>query len=194
MQAMSEPDVTYEYKPALMGAPWQFQLRRDAMDWSVGRHSGRVPYDAIARVRLSFRPLSMQTYRFLAEIWPVEGPKLTIASTSWRNIAGHERQDAGYVAFVRELHRRIAEAGGRGTFISGSPPFLYWPGVAIFGAASLALAVLIIRALQAEGWGGAAIVLAFLLLLAWQVGGFFRRNRPGRYRPDALPPDLLPRG
>ena len=41
--------------------------------------------------------------------------------------------------------------------------------------------------------GGAAFIGAFVALLLWQGGNFFRRNRPGTYRPDALPRALLPR-
>ena len=40
----------------------------------------------------------------------------------------------------------------------------------------------------------AALVGAFFALFAWQSGAFFRRNRPGRYRPDAVPADLVPDG
>jgi hypothetical protein len=29
-------------------------------------------------------------------------------------------------------------------------------------------------------------------LLVWQSGTYFKRNRPGRYRPDAVPNDLVP--
>jgi hypothetical protein len=39
----------------------------------------------------------------------------------------------------------------------------------------------------------AAIVAAFLAFYLWQAGNFFRRNRPGTYRPDALPADVMPR-
>jgi hypothetical protein len=28
----------------------------------------------------------------------------------------------------------------------------------------------------------------------WQSGTYFLRNRPGRYRPDALPKELVPGG
>ena len=48
------------------------------------------------------------------------------------------------------------------------------------------------RALEAKAWGGAALIGLFLLLFVWQGGKFFRRNRPGDYRPDALPPDVSP--
>lgn len=189
---MEHSELSYEYKPALMGAPWHFRLTSDALEWSMGRHSGRVPYGAIARVRLSFRPVSMQSYRFLAEIWPEDGPKLTIASTTWRNIAGQERQDTAYATFIGELHRRILAVGGQGAFVTGSPAPLYWIGLAIFVAAALALAGLTARALAVEAWAGGAMVGGFLALFLWQLGGFFRRNRPGCYRPDALPAALLP--
>lgn len=187
-----DDDVSYEYRASLIGAPWQFRVAPEALHWSMGRHSGQVPYDAIRRVRLSFRPVSMQSYRFLAEIWPKEGPKLTIASSTWQSIAGQERQDQAYSAFIGALHKRIAAAGGQGDFIAGSPVLLYWLGLVIFVGAALALAGLILRALELETFAGAAMVGAFLALFLWQLGNFFRRNRPGRYRPDAPPAVLLP--
>jgi hypothetical protein len=186
-------ELHYDYKPALLGSAWEFRLKTDGLEWRFGRHTGHVPYDRIARIRLSFRPVTMQTYRFLAEIWPLDGPKLQIASTSWRSMIEQERKSAAYAAFVVELHRRIWAAGGRAAFVAGSPPILYWTGLVLFAALLLALAALTARAVQVEAWGGAAVVGGLLLLFVWQMGGFFRRNRPGTYRPDMLPPALLPR-
>ncbi len=101
-------DPFYSFKPALLGAPWELRLRPDALEWTVGYYSGRVAYDRIRRLRLSFRPVTMQSYRFLTEIWSDANPRITIASTSWKSIVEQERQDAAYRAFVAELHRRIA--------------------------------------------------------------------------------------
>ena len=56
------------------------------------------------------------------------------------------------------------------------------------------LALLIVRALQAHAVAGTAFVGGFLALFLWQGGNFFRRNRPGLYRPEAPPDDLLPQG
>jgi len=39
-----------------------------------------------------------------------------------------------------------------------------------------------------------AAVGGFLVLFLWQGGNFFRRNRPGLYRPEALPAELMPKG
>jgi hypothetical protein len=41
---------------------------------------------------------------------------------------------------------------------------------------------------------GAAVAGVFLAFYLWQLGTFFRRNRPGRYRPDAIPAAVLPGG
>ena len=194
MQTSSGDDPVYSYKPSLMGAPWELRLRPDALAWQMGRREGRIPYGRIRRVRLSYRPVTMQMRRFVTEIWPMDGPRLMIASTSWRSLVEQGTQDVAYGAFVKELHRRIAAAGAPATFDSGSPPLLYWPGLAIFAGGTLALAVLTVRALLVEAYAGAAFVGGFLGLFLWQSGNYFWRNRPGTYRPDALPKELVPGG
>jgi hypothetical protein len=185
-------DPAYSYKPLLMGAPWEFCLRPDALEWRAGRHHGRAPYRRVTRVRLSYRPSTMQTRRFLTEVWPAGGPKLSIASTSWRSMVEQENLEAAYGAFVRELHRRIAAAGTDATFQTGSPALLYWPGLAIVAGATLAIAVLAVRAVALGDWAAGAIMAGFLALFAWQGATFFHRNRPGRYRPEAVPSKLVP--
>jgi len=185
-------DPVYTYKPSLMGAPWELRLTGDALTWRAGRQEGRVPYDRIVRVRLSFRPATMQTRRFITELWPAGGRRLSIPSTSWRSMVEQTPQDQAYGEFIRALHRRIAAAGGAATLEIGLPPVLYWPGLAVFAVVALALVALIVRALGVGELAGAAFVGGFLGLLIWQSGTFFRRNRPGRYRPDALPPTLVP--
>src|SRR3954471_5597019 len=186
-------DPTYAFKSSLMGAGFEFRLAVDALEWRRGGQAGRVPYDRIRRVRLSFRPMTMQNYRFLTEIWPASGPKLQIASTSWKSLVEHERFDAPYRAFVIELCRRVGAAKDLASFETGSPAWIYWPGVAVFVAASLGLAGLLVRALMTGIWSGAAFVAAFLALFLWQAGNLFRRNRPGRFKPDAVPSQVLPR-
>ena len=194
LDATDRGDPAYAYKPSLLGAPWEFRLTPDALEWSIGRHQGRTPYDRIARIRLSFRPVTMQTRRFVTEIWPAGGPKLSIASSSWKSVLEQEGRDQDYGAFVRELHRRMAAAGAPASFETGSPALLYWPGLAVFVVVSFGLAALTLQALQIGAWAGAAFVGGFLALFLWQSGNYFRRNWPGRYRPDALPEWLVPPG
>jgi hypothetical protein len=192
-----EPDeaavpAAYSYKPSLLGAAWNFRLDPDAIAWEAGFRHGRIEYGDIRRVRLSFRPANMQRYRFLAEVWSAAGPKIAIASSSWRSMVEQQRQDAAYSAFVMELHRRLVAARVAAVFDAGSPTLLYWPGVAIFTAVSVALAGLTAIALQRAAWEGAAMIAGLLGFFLWQVGSFFKRNRPGRYRPEDVPRALLP--
>jgi hypothetical protein len=145
-------------------------------------------------VRLLFRPMTMQSHRFLTEIWSRDAPKLTIASTSCRSMLEQQRQDAAYRNFVTALHRRIGAAGNNARLVAGSPGFLYWPGLVVFVVIALGLGALAVQGLRTQSLSGAALVGGFLALFLWQVGGYFRRNRPGTYRPDTLPRELLPRG
>jgi hypothetical protein len=191
--AVTGGDLVYVYKTSLMGAPYEFRLAADALEWRKGPYSGRTPYDRIRRIRLGFRPMTMQNYRFVGEIWTTDGPKLQIASTSWKSLVEHERLDGAYRVFVTELCRRVGAAGGSTAFETGSPVFLYWPGVVVFLGASLALAALTVRALTEKAWGAAAFIAAFLAYFLWQAGMFFHRNRPGRFDPAAVPPQVLPK-
>ena len=186
-------DPAYAFKSSVMGDGFEFRLAFDAIEWRRGTRAGRVPYDRVRRMRLSFRPMTMQNHRFLTEIWPANGSKLQIASTSWKSMFEQERFDAPYRAFVIELCRRVGAAGGKTSFERGTPAWIYWPGVAIFVAASLGLAALTVRALIIQAWGGAVFVTAFLALFLWQAGNLFGRNRPGTFEPDAVPPLVLPK-
>ena len=63
----------------------------------------------------------------------------------------------------------------------------------LYAVVALLLAGVFVRTLEMHAIGGAAFIGAFVALFLWQGGNFFRRNRPGTYTPDALPPDLMPR-
>lgn len=185
-------DPAYTYRPSLLGAPFVFRLMADDLAFQAGRRSGTVPYRHIRRVRLSFKPASMQSRRYLTEIWADGAPKLQIVSSTWKSMMEQVRQDGDYSAFLAELHRRIEASGARPVYERGSVPLLYWPGLALFGAVALSLAALTVRGLQSGSMAGALFVAAFLALFLWQGGNFFRRNKPGFYRADDLPRDLVP--
>lgn len=186
--------ASYSYRPSLLGAGWTFKCDAQSVDWTTGAKSGRIPYAKVRRLRMSYRPMSMQSHRFATELWAEDGTRLTIVSTSWKSMVEQERQDRSYTAFIRELHRNIAAAAPLVRCEQGKTPWLYWPGVVVFVGVALGLAFLIVRALQAHALAGAAFIGGFLLLFLWQGGNFFRRNRPGLYRPDTPPEELLPRG
>ncbi len=197
-------DLVYSYKASLLGGAWVLRLAPDALHWSLGTMSGEVPYAAIRRIRLGFRPVTMQSYRFLTEIWADKSPKISIASASWKSLMEQERQDDAYARFIIALHRRIAAAGGTPELKAGAVAFLYWPGVAVFVLLCIMGVSLTIRSMQLGesvlgqplDWGQSAAILALVGMfgwLLWQMGSFFKRNMPRRYTLDAVPADLLPK-
>lgn len=194
LQHDDDGNPTYAFKSSLVGGISQFKLKPDGLYWEVGRRGGNVRYERIKAVRLAYRPITMQSHRFTTEVWSANQPKLQIASVSWRSVVQQERLDAAYAAFIEELHRRIAAAGGTVQFISGIPAAAYWFGVVFFAAAVLATIVMAWRAVWVANWTSTAIIGIFLAVFAYQIANYFFRNRPGRYRPDAIPKNVLPAG
>lgn len=190
------PDLThdpiYVYRPSAFGSPWQFRLADDALFWDTGRKSGRVPYPEVRRMRMSYRPVTMQSHRFVTELWPRSGSRLDIASTSWKSMVEQERLSKPYTDFIGELHRRVAQSGAAVSFETGTYSLRYWLAAIVFGGVAFGLVALIVRTLQADAVGGAALIGLFLLMFLWHGGNYLRRNRPGTYRPDALPGELIP--
>lgn len=191
-QTLPEDAPGYSFRPSLMGQPHSFRLGPDALFYEVGHHAGSISYFTIRRMRLSFRPMSLANYRFVTEIWSDSAPKLTVSSTSWRSLVEQQRQDASYAAFVQELAWRIGASGSAASLETGSPPFIYWPGLAICAVLLIALPWIVFRGIEAGTYTGAALVAALLALFAWQVGNLFWRNRPGTFRPGAIPSSVLP--
>ena len=184
---------SYSFRPSAFGAPREFRLLDGGLGWEIGRRSGVVPFNRIERVRMSYRPATLQMHRFVTEIWSADVPRLDIVSSSWKSMVEQADQGEDYHAFVVELHDRLTAAGRNIRFDAGVHPLLYWPGVAVFVAAAIGFAALTMRALESGAGLAALLIGAFLLLFLWQAGNIFYRNRPAAYRPDALLPWLLPR-
>jgi hypothetical protein len=184
--------IHYTYKASLIGSAHRFELTNDGLSWQVGGKSGVWPYADIASVRLSYRPVSMQSRRFRADIEHVNGQRVSILSTTWQTVALMAPQDADYSAFIIELHRRMAAAGSKATLIGGSRLAVHLGGMVLLALVAVAITGLLARALATREFGGALFLIGFAALFAWQIGGFVRRNVPRRYTFDDLPKGLLP--
>ncbi len=184
--------TAYAYKASLIGAAQQFELGDDGLIWRIGPKAGLWPYATIAKVRLSYRPVSMQSRRYRADLQDVSGARLRIVSTTWQTVALMAPQDQAYRAFMIELHRRMREAGSRAELIGGLPPAVHTGALVLIALVAAALTGLLARAVAVGSWSGALFLAGFALLFGWQIGGFIRRNRPRRYTFDDVPKDLLP--
>jgi hypothetical protein len=190
--ATSVAASSYVYKASLIGSAYRFELTDDGLSWHVGGRSGLWPYADIAAIRLSYRPVSMQSRRFRADIDHVNRARIRVLSTTWQTVTLMKPQDNDYRAFITRLHVRLKEAGSRAELVGGLMPTAYAGGVLLLALVAVAITGLLIRALATGEWAGALFLIGFAALCGWQIGGFIRRNRPQRYGFDALPAELLP--
>jgi hypothetical protein len=182
----------YAYKASLIGAAHQFELTEQGLSWRVAGRSGLWPYADVAAVRLSYRPVSMQSRRFRADIENAVGARVVILSTSWQTAALMAPQDRDYRAFISQLHARMAVAGSRALLLGGLGPRVYAAAIMCVTLLAVAMAGLFVRSIATGEWAGALFLIGFSALFAWQVGGFITRNRPLAYTFDHLPKVLLP--
>jgi hypothetical protein len=182
----------YAYKASLIGSAHEFELTDKGLAWTAAGRSGLWAYAEISEIRLSYRPVSMQSRRFRADISHGGGGRIRILSTTWQTVSLMTPQDHGYRAFMTALHRRMAAAGSRAALSGGLTPNLYAAAVALLALLAIAMAGLMVRALMTGEWSGALFLVGFAVLFAWQIGGFVTRNRPIAYTFDRLPEKLLP--
>jgi hypothetical protein len=186
------PAIRYAYKASLIGAAHQFELTEEGLSFRFGGRSGVWPYTEIAAIRLSYRPVSMQSRRFRADIHHSSGARIAILSTTWQTAALMAPQDSDYRAFIVQLHKRMAKAGSRAALGGGLGANTYAAALALLALLATAMAGLLVRAIATGEYAGALFIVGFAALFGWQVGGFVRRNTPQLYSFDHLPEALLP--
>jgi hypothetical protein len=182
----------YVYKASLIGSAHRFELTDDGLSWQVGGKSGVWRYGDIAVIRLSYRPVSMQSRRFCADIEHANGQRISVLSTTWQTVTLMTPQDKDYRAFIIELHRRLDDVESGAALVGGLKPGLYAAAVSVLALVAIAITALLARAVATGALGGALFLIGFAALSGWQIGGFIRRNKPRRYEFDALPDGLLP--
>jgi hypothetical protein len=188
----SAPSIRYAYKASLIGAAHQFELTGEGLSWRIAGKSGLWPYAAISAIRLSYRPVSMQSRRFRADIDNANGGRIAILSTSWQTAALMAPQDQDYRVFIAGLHQRMAQAGSTAALIGGLRPRIYAAAVILLTLVAIAMAGLFVRAIATNEFVGALFLVGFAALFGWQIGGFVKRNRPHAYSFGHLPEALLP--
>ena len=184
--------IGYAYKASLIGAAQQFELTDDGLSFRFAGRSGLWRYADIAAIRLSYRPVSMQSRRFRADIQHVDAGRLVILSTSWQTAALMAPQDGDYRAFITELHRRMAKAGSKAGLTGGLGRGTYAAAIVMLAFLGIGMAGLLVRAIATGQFAGVLFLLGFAALFGWQIGGFIRRNRPVSYKFDNIPEALLP--
>ncbi len=186
------PGTRYAYKASLIGSAHEFELTDAGLSWQAKGKSAVWPYAEITAIRLSYRPVSMQSRRYRADVEHKNGQRITILSTTWQTVALMTPQDRYYRALIVQLHRRVERAGGKPALIGGIGPITYAGGCLLLALVAIAITGLLARAVATHEFGGALFLVGFAALFGWQMGGFIWRNKPRTYAFDALPATLLP--
>lgn len=189
---MTTEDITYSYKPRLMGPSYEFRLSEGGLDWNIGMRTGRVSYPMIAHIRLGYKPTNMASARYIAEIWPLNAPKIALHSVSAQSLVDMADQGKEYSRFLRELHRRVLSANRNCIYEAGMPSWRWWPSAIVGAACFVALIYIVLQSILGGHYavgGGIALLGAWFV---WQIWNIVMRNRPRRYAPDAIPADVLP--
>jgi hypothetical protein len=186
------PPLRYAYKASVAGSPQSFELTGQGMSFHTGFRSGVWSYADIVRIRLTYRPVSMLRHRFRADIRHKDGRTLKVISATWTGIVAMTPQNDSYRAFIEELHRRVAAERPGVECVAGLQPIAFAMAIIVYGALTLAIAALLVRAL----WSGELVASLFLLGFAawsgWYIGGWLMRNKPRRYEVEHVPEQLLP--
>lgn len=185
-------EAEYQYRPRITGAVHTFRLTPDALEWDLGRWSGRLPYRDVAYMRFSLRPTNLASNRYLVEVRSKDGLKLPIASVSTKSMLVSENRGPAYRVFVTELASRVRAAAPASHFEAGLPSWRWWPAV-IFAFTTLAAILYVMAHAFAIGEKSLAVMMTvFGGLFVWQVGVTLLRNRP-RICGAAIPAEVLPK-
>ncbi|HMN50721.1 MAG: hypothetical protein KF794_09810 [Xanthobacteraceae bacterium] len=187
-----EKPLTYSYRPRPLGDGYEFRLTPHTLDWNLGMRSGQIAYPMIRHVRLGFKPTNMAGSRYLAEIWPVNAPKLVLYSTSMQSLINTADQGEEYSAFLRELHRRMAAAGAKCVYQAGFSAWRWWLALVVAVATFFAVLYVIVRGFVAGEYLVSALIAFVGAWFLWQVSNIVLRNRPRIYTPDNIPREVLP--
>lgn len=188
----AEDGFVYAFRPRLIGSGHVFRLSEHSLEWNVSGMSGRAAYPMIKAVRIGYRPSNFGGSRYVAELWPRNGARIEIASTSYRSMVAMDDQSPAFNAFMRELHRRIADSGADCSFAAGFAAWRWWPMAAVGVLTALALVYVSIHTIAGGDLASGALVLGFIVLFTWQLLPLILRNRPRTYDPRNIPDDVLP--
>jgi len=192
MDALSSVLIEYRFRPRIVGAEHVFRLASATLEWEFGNQRRSIPYRDVAFLRLSYRPANMTMRRFLAEIRPRNGSKLSIVSVSAQGLFNFEDRGASYSSFISELGRRIDAAQPGFPVSTGMPRWRWWPATVFAVATLVALIYVAAQALLMRDSSLVVVMLAFGLLFTWQVGMMLQRNRPRICEARSIPRDILP--
>lgn len=151
-----------------------------------------MPYDSITFVRLRYAPTRLQGNLFICSIMSRVAFPIDVHSSSYVSFGTFSDTPREYRAFIAALHGKLAAIGSRAEFVAGNSLGVYIANLLLV----VASVMLLLWVIWLVGEFSLTSLIAAKLLaiagmapLAW---GWFQRNRPRRYDPHGIPPEVLP--
>ncbi len=169
----------------------RWSLDDTGLAWQAEDASGRLDYAAIASIRLEYGATRADFARYRCLVAGRNGEAQIIVSTHFDSLGSFSDRRGTYLPFVRTLIARTAAANPLCRFQAGVSPMRFWLtlfllflSLAVLAIAALSLGVPVLWYLYLK----IAVIIALLpVALVW-----IKRNRPRRFRPSAIPADVLP--
>jgi hypothetical protein len=191
-EPITHEEFVYVCKPlSKKGPTWELRLGPDALEFTDGQNEGRIYYDQIVEVLLTYKQAEIRRVFSTRIVSRIVVP-FSISSVSFEN-GREEYKDGTYGKFIRELHRRVARAGTQASFYTGSRPAEFWTSIGrlVLGVFIGGLGGGILAASDGNVVGGVCALLFFIFGLLTFPSSIVR---PRRYRPDGVPDGFVPRG
>ncbi len=158
------------------------------------RESGKaerlIPYHSMRGVCLMHTPTRYIRDLYRCRIRLADGGRLLLSNQHYLGLGRFEDRGVEYAAFVRALHQRLQ--GHKAVFEQGMGPVALWAMWGLTLAVGLLLGIVLLAGARDGDFRLLFGALAGVLPLGSLVYLFLKRNRPRPYRPDAIPPELLP--
>jgi hypothetical protein len=152
----------------------------------------RFPFTDIAEIRLAFEPTRFDSQRHRCDITMRDGARVTIWSTHYVSVGEFEDRGETYAALARALIARVAAANPSAVFRAGKSPFTFWRQLVVLLIAFSALIYMIMLVGSAAFSGLVIVKLIIVAAFVPLLLRYIHKNRSGRFRPDAIPEDVLP--
>jgi len=186
---MSESDYRVRLHAFEQERVWR--VGPEGLSWDGGDKKGHFPFRDIRMIRLSYTPTRFDFARYRCSVTRFNGWREEIVSTSYAGIGSFEDRAQDYGRFVRKLVAYASKGNPAIRFEAGESHIKYWGSIAILVGAFALLALVIFSI----GFNPTWIIIVKLVVIAFLFPiclRWMRKNRPQRFSPDSIPPELLP--
>ena len=184
--------MEYAFRKSALEKEKTYALTKEGIE--VTDHEGNKTmhhYSDVSKVNTSYAASKNNSF-YQCELKMASGPSLQLKSQHYRGLADFEDRNEAYREFVTALHKLLAAANPNVAYKKGISVAVYIASMAIFIIAGILFPIIAIFALIAGSTIYGIIGIIGSLFLIIRMVTYSKKNKPGNYEPDNIPPNLLP--